>query len=128
MRATSLGHAGILIHCAQANIVCDPWFVPAFLGSWFPFPRNDRLAPDVMAQVCSPDYLYVSHLHGDHFDEPFLRERMSKSATVLLPEFPTASCDGGSPGSASPISSRPATARRSSCATGFASRFTWSRR
>jgi UDP-MurNAc hydroxylase len=89
MRATSLGHAGILIRCAQANIVCDPWFVPAFLGSWFPFPRNDRLAPDVMAQVCSPDYLYVSHLHGDHFDEPFLRERMSKSATVLLPEFPT---------------------------------------
>jgi UDP-MurNAc hydroxylase len=89
MRATSLGHAGILIRCAQASIVCDPWFVPAFLGSWFPFPRNDRLAPDVMAQVCAPDYLYVSHLHGDHFDEPFLRERMSKSATVLLPEFPT---------------------------------------
>jgi len=89
MRATSLGHAGILIRCAQASIVCDPWFVPAFLGSWFPFPRNDQLAPDVMAQVCAPDYLYVSHLHGDHFDEPFLRERMSKSATVLLPEFPT---------------------------------------
>lgn len=89
MRATSLGHAGILIRCAQASIVCDPWFVPAFLGSWFPFPRNDRLAPDVMAQVCAPDYLYVSHLHGDHLDEPFLRERMSKSTSVLLPEFPT---------------------------------------
>lgn len=89
MRATSLGHAGILIRCAQASIVCDPWFVPAFLGSWFPFPRNDRLAEELMATVCTPDYLYISHLHGDHFDEPFLRERMSKTATVLLPEFPT---------------------------------------
>jgi len=89
MRATSLGHAGILIHCRQATIVCDPWFVPAFLGSWFPFPRNDRLDTATMAAVCSPDYLYISHLHGDHFDEPFLRERMDKSTTILLPDFPS---------------------------------------
>ena len=89
MRATSLGHAGILIRCRQATIVCDPWFVPAFLGSWFPFPRNDQLDAETMAAVCHPDYLYISHLHGDHFDEPFLREQMDKSTTVLLPDFPT---------------------------------------
>ena len=89
MQATSLGHAGILIRCRQATIVCDPWFVPAFLGSWFPFPRNDQLDADLMAAVCSPDYLYISHLHGDHCDETFLRERMSKSTRVLLPDFPT---------------------------------------
>jgi len=89
MRATSLGHAGILIRCPQATIVCDPWFVPAFLGSWFPFPRNDCLDAAMMAAVCAPDYLYVSHLHGDHFDEPFLRHQMSKTTPVLLPEFPT---------------------------------------
>ena len=43
MRATSLGHAGILIETEHGSIVCDPWFVPAFFGSWFVFPRNDRL-------------------------------------------------------------------------------------
>ena len=89
MRATSLGHAGIIIRCRQATIVCDPWFEPAFLGSWFPFPRNDRLDADTMAAVCSPDYLYVSHLHGDHFDEKFLKERMEKTVQVLLPDFPS---------------------------------------
>jgi len=89
MRATSLGHAGILIRCRQATIVCDPWFVPAFLGSWFPFPRNDQLDDATMSDVCNPDYLYVSHLHGDHFDEEFLRTRMHKSTRVLLPDFPT---------------------------------------
>ena len=89
MRATSLGHAGILIRCRQATIVCDPWFVPAFLGSWFPFPRNDQLNADTMSAVCSPDYLYISHLHGDHLDEVFLRDSMDKSTTVLLPDFPT---------------------------------------
>ena len=43
MRATSIGHAGILIETAAGSILCDPWFVPAFFGSWFPFPRNDQL-------------------------------------------------------------------------------------
>jgi len=89
LQATSLGHAGILIRCRQATLVCDPWFVPAFLGAWFPFPRNDQLDAETMATVCAPDYLYVSHLHGDHCDEPFLRERMDKSTRVILPDFPT---------------------------------------
>ena len=89
MRATSLGHAGILIRCRQASIVCDPWFVPAFLGSWFPFPRNDHLDDEIMAVVRKPDYLYISHLHGDHFDETFLAEQVDKSTRVLLPDFPT---------------------------------------
>ena len=89
MRATSLGHAGILIETDQSSIVCDPWFEPAFLGSWFVFPRNDQLSADLMDRVCNPTYLYISHQHGDHLDEVFLRERMNKDVTVLLPGFPT---------------------------------------
>ena len=51
MRATSIGHAGILIESDRGSIVCDPWFVPAFLGSWFPFPRNDQLDDDLLARI-----------------------------------------------------------------------------
>ena len=50
-------------------MLCDPWFTPAYFGSWFPFPRNDRLDP---AAFSSPDYLYISHLHRDHFDPEWL--------------------------------------------------------
>ena len=89
MQAISLGHAGILIRTRGITIVCDPWFVPAFFGSWFVFPRNDQLPDDIMHDVCNPDFLYVSHLHGDHFDASFLAERMNKNTTVLLPDFPT---------------------------------------
>jgi len=89
MQAISLGHAGILIRTRGITIVCDPWFVPAFFGSWFVFPRNDQLPDDIMHDVCNPDFLYVSHLHGDHFDAKFLSERMNKNTTVLLPDFPT---------------------------------------
>lgn len=89
MQTVSLGHAGILVRANGVTIACDPWFVPAFHGSWFVFPRNDQLTDELMHEVCNPDFLYVSHLHGDHFDAEFLRERMNKGTMVLLPDYPT---------------------------------------
>lgn len=89
MQAVSLGHAGILVRARGVTIACDPWFVPAFFGSWFVFPRNDRLDMALMDEVRNPDFLYVSHLHGDHFDTPFLRDEMNKQTTVILPGYPT---------------------------------------
>src|SRR4051794_21983994 len=89
MRATSLGHAGILIETDHGSIVCDPWFEPAFFASWFVFPRNDQLAADLLRRVHDADYLYISHLHSDHLDEVWLREGISRDVTVLLPGFPS---------------------------------------
>ncbi len=93
MRATSLGHAGILIESEHGSILCDPWFVPAFFGSWFPFPRNDQLPADLLARIEGADFLYVSHLHGDHWDEPWLREHLPRDIGVLLPGYPTRELD-----------------------------------
>ena len=89
MKATSIGHAGILIETGVRTIVCDPWFVPAFWASWFVFPRNDQLPLDVMAKLERPDYLYISHQHGDHLDEAWLTNHIDKSTPVLLPDFAT---------------------------------------
>ena len=89
MRATSIGHAGILIETDYGSIVCDPWFVPAFFGSWFVFPRNDQLSADLLARIEAADYLYVSHLHADHLDEPWLRTHLRRDIGVLVPGFPT---------------------------------------
>jgi UDP-MurNAc hydroxylase len=84
MRITFLGHAGCHVQTRHGSVLCDPWFTPAYFGSWFPFPRNDRLDP---AAFSSPDYLYISHLHRDHFDPEWLRRHVAKTARVLLPEF-----------------------------------------
>ena len=93
MRATSIGHAGILIESEHGSIVCDPWFVPAFFGSWFPFPRNDQLSEDLRSRIEGADFLYVSHLHGDHWDEPWLREHLPRDIGVLLPGYPSRELD-----------------------------------
>lgn len=75
----------MLIESQGLSILCDPWFNPAYFGSWCPFPANDGLDPESFAQ---PTHLYISHLHKDHFDAEFLRDRVSKQATVILPDFP----------------------------------------
>lgn len=89
MRATSIGHAGMLIETEAGSILCDPWFVPAFFGSWFVFPRNDQLSDDLVGRIENADFLYVSHLHGDHHDEPWLREHLRRDIPILLPGYPT---------------------------------------
>jgi UDP-MurNAc hydroxylase len=81
---TFLGQAGIFIETRHGSILCDPWFNPAYFASWFPFPSNEQVD---RSKLANPTYLYVSHLHHDHYDPQFLRDYVSKETTVLLPEY-----------------------------------------
>ena len=81
MRITGTGHAGMRIDTSAGSILCDPWVNPAYFASWFPFPDNSALDWEALGQT---DYLYVSHLHRDHFDAAHLARYVSKKATVLL--------------------------------------------
>ncbi|MDE3229773.1 MAG: MBL fold metallo-hydrolase, partial [Chloroflexota bacterium] len=85
MRITALGQAGLFVETKYGSVLCDPWFNPAYFASWFPFPSNERID---RAALANPTFLYVSHQHRDHFDPDFLREYVSKEATVLLPDYP----------------------------------------
>ena len=85
MQVTSVGHAGFRIDTRVGTILCDPWLNPAYFASWFPFPDNSGLDWDAIGDC---DYLYVSHLHRDHFDARNLAEHVNKDAVVLLPDFP----------------------------------------
>jgi UDP-MurNAc hydroxylase len=85
MRITCTGHAGLHIETRYGDILCDPWVNPAYFDSWFVFPDNSGLDWDRLGKT---DYLYVSHLHRDHFDPELLRRHVAKHATVLLPDYP----------------------------------------
>ena len=86
MRITGTGHASVFIETAHGSVLTDPWVNPAYFGAWFPFPDNSQLDWDTFGDA---DYLFVSHLHRDHFDPEHLRKHVSKRATVLLPDYPT---------------------------------------
>ena len=85
MQVTSVGHAGFRIETRAGSILCDPWVNPAYFASWFPFPDNSGLDWDSLGDC---DYLYVSHLHKDHFDAKLLTNHVNKDAVVLLPDYP----------------------------------------
>jgi UDP-MurNAc hydroxylase len=85
VQVTSIGHAGFRIDTPAGSILCDPWVNPAYFASWFPFPDNSGLDWDALGDC---DYLYVSHLHRDHFDAKLLTEHVNKDAVVLLPDYP----------------------------------------
>jgi UDP-MurNAc hydroxylase len=85
VRITFIGHAGLFIETRHGSILTDPWFNSAYFASWFPFPSNEGID---RAKIANPDYLFVSHLHHDHFDPEFLRQHVSKETTVLLPDYP----------------------------------------
>jgi len=87
MRITSVGHAGLYVETCHGTILCDPWKNPAYFGSWCVFPDNSDLDWERYGRA---DYLYVSHLHKDHFDPALLREFVSREVTVLLPDYPVA--------------------------------------
>ncbi|WP_250289969.1 Rieske 2Fe-2S domain-containing protein [Frankia sp. CiP1_Cm_nod1] len=79
-----IGHAGFVVRHDEFRLLIDPWFHPAFLESWFPFPDNGHLLERVAAG--SYDALYVSHTHTDHFDRALLR-MLPRSLPVLCAAF-----------------------------------------
>ena len=85
MRVEFIAQAGVKIHTAHGSILCDPWFNPAYYASWFPYPRNDLLDHAALGDT---NYLYISHLHRDHFDPEWLAAYCRKDATVILPAYP----------------------------------------
>ncbi len=85
MQVTSVGHAGFHIRTEAGTILCDPWVTPAYFASWFPFPDNTGLDWEELGNC---DFLYVSHLHKDHFDPANLAKYVNKDAVVLLPDYP----------------------------------------
>lgn len=89
---TYLGHAGFVVEAGGTRILMDPWFHPAFLRSWFPFPDNRDLLDTVLGQRF--DLLYISHTHEDHYDRRLL-EMLDKDVTVLVPKYRSKALERG---------------------------------
>jgi UDP-MurNAc hydroxylase len=71
MKFTILGHAGLLVEHDGIQLLVDPWTVgSAYWRSWWNFPEP---AADLIADL-KPDFIYLTHLHWDHFHGPSLRK------------------------------------------------------
>lgn len=83
MRVTMIGHAALLCETEDVRILMDPWILgPANFQSWWHLPE----IPAEVKNLPPIDYIYISHLHGDHFHEATLRQ-LPRQATVLIPKL-----------------------------------------
>jgi len=83
MRVEMLGHACLLCQTEDTRILMDPWLAgPANFRSWWHFPEVTQDP----ARLPSLDYIYVSHLHGDHLHDATLA-KLDRRATVLIPRL-----------------------------------------
>jgi UDP-MurNAc hydroxylase len=84
LKITYLQNASIIIHNNGEKILCDPWLIDGcYYGSWHHYPKfdfNQKELDDI-------DYIYISHIHPDHFDIKTL-EKLNKDIPVLIHEFP----------------------------------------
>jgi L-ascorbate metabolism protein UlaG (beta-lactamase superfamily) len=72
MKITHYSNSFIQVEAAGKTLVCDPWVGAANHGGWHAFPEFRR--EDLRACVANADAVYLSHLHSDHFDPPFLQD------------------------------------------------------
>jgi len=82
MRFTVAGHASLYIEAAGRSLLVDPWLRGScYWCSWWHDPPCRS-----SAEWLSPDFVYLSHYHFDHFHYPSMR-RIDRRATVLMTRF-----------------------------------------
>lgn len=83
MKITKLGSATVIIETTNSKILCDPWLIDgAYYGSWCNFPPIDL----DKIKLDDIDYIYLSHIHPDHFDSNTMAF-ISRSVPVLIHKY-----------------------------------------
>ncbi|MEO0914023.1 MAG: MBL fold metallo-hydrolase, partial [Pseudomonadota bacterium] len=83
MKITRLGSATVLIEVGGIRILCDPWLTDGiYYGAWCNYPP----IPLEEAPLHDIDYIYVSHVHPDHFD-PETMKLIDPATPVLIHSF-----------------------------------------
>ncbi|WP_437820340.1 MBL fold metallo-hydrolase [Sorangium sp. So ce1078] len=84
MHFETLSHAALHVRSAGVSLVTDPWLVGStYWRSWwnYPPPRED------VVDALRPDFIYLTHIHWDHFQGPSLR-KLGKGTPVIIPRGP----------------------------------------
>ena len=84
MQFQILSHAGLAITSNEVCLVCDPWLVGStYWRSWWNYPPVSK---DLIASL-KPHFIYLTHVHWDHFQGVSLR-KFSPSIPIVIPREP----------------------------------------
>ena len=86
IRVNMIYSACITIETPDCKILCDPWFTDGvFDGAWYLYTKD----PDAFSAIGDCDYVYISHIHADHYDPIFLRKYFEKfgEKSLIIGDF-----------------------------------------
>lgn len=83
MKITHLTSASVLIEHENTKILTDPWLVgDEFYDSWSHYPEIDI----DFSQLQDLDYIYVSHIHGDHMSVETIK-KLNPDTPILIHNY-----------------------------------------
>ena len=83
MKLHYLHSSSVIIENNGVKILCDPWLASsAHYGSWEIYPPYD-FNPKKFKDI---DYIYISHIHPDHFSSQTLSS-LNKKIPILIHKF-----------------------------------------
>jgi UDP-MurNAc hydroxylase len=84
VRFQVISHAGLLVESRGISLLMDPWILgSAYWRSWWNYPPVRR----TLQESLTPDYIYLTHVHWDHFHSPSLH-RFGRDQQILIPRAP----------------------------------------
>ena len=73
--------ACVITTTPDLSILHDPWFTEGIYdGSWFHFPKIEN----PLESISDVDFIYISHIHPDHYDIDFLKSYFEKYGTKKI--------------------------------------------
>ena len=78
-----LSHAGLLVTADSGKtLICDPWLIgSSYWRSWWNYPPVSKSLVDSL----KPDFIYLTHIHWDHFHGPSLK-KFSPDTCIIVPK------------------------------------------
>ncbi|MGY8990512.1 MAG: MBL fold metallo-hydrolase [Rhodospirillales bacterium] len=84
MKFRVLSHACLEVTTNNTTLLTDPWVMgSAYWRSWWNYPP----ITDGLADTLQPDFIYLTHLHWDHFHGVSLK-KLGLDRRILVPRLP----------------------------------------
>ncbi len=86
MKITHYCNSFIGIKENKTSLLCDPWVGLGNENAWLSFPiykNGSKLMNNL-----KPNFIYISHLHCDHYDSKNLLKIQNKNLKIIIKNFP----------------------------------------
>jgi hypothetical protein len=85
MEITHFSNSFLCVKSGNTNLICDPWVGITSENAWISDPINYN--GEKIIKNIQPKFIYISHLHCDHFDPALLDKINKHDISIVIKKF-----------------------------------------